>query len=181
MPLLGHATYDPSSAAEKATTALAAMAAVDTTNVRVKFTAPQNGKVLVRLKGQIHGATTFPRILLGILEGATVKARVSPIGTSPSSLATTLMGQEASFIVTGLTPGTEYTWDMAIGVELAVASTGLKYGGPNDTTGNNARGAVSMEIWTCYSLLAGTLYDPEAAVTKSMTSLLAMTAIDTTN
>ncbi len=35
----------------------------------------------------------------------------------------------------------------AYGVETLVASTGLKYGGPNNTTANDAFGAFQFEIW----------------------------------
>jgi hypothetical protein len=55
--------------------------------------------------------------------------------------------QEAVFLVNGLTPGQEYVADAAYGVETGVAATGIKYGGPNDTTANNAFGGVIFEIW----------------------------------
>jgi hypothetical protein len=180
--LLGAANYDPEVAVSKSTEALLAMTALDTTNLRVKFTAPANGNVQVRLKGQVHGATTFPRILLGILEGSTLKGRASASGQfATSALATTQLAQERTFVVTGLTPGNEYTWDAAYGVEILLAATGLKYGGPNDTSGNDAFGSFAFEVYETPSLLAGTFYDPAVAVTKATTSLLAMTALDTTN
>ena len=149
MALLGARTYDPAVAVTKATTALLAMTALDTTNLRIAFTAPANGMVLVRLQGTLHGAATFPQILLGVLEGATVKGRVAPAGMVNGNLAaTTFLTVEALFVVTGLTPSASLTWDAAYGVETIVASTGLKYGGPNDTTVNNAFGAFLFEVWT---------------------------------
>ena len=40
------------------------------------------------------------------------------------------------------------TWDAAYGVETAVAATGLKYGGPNNATANDAFGALIFEVWS---------------------------------
>jgi hypothetical protein len=149
MALLAAKAYDPAAAVTASTAAAIAMTAFDTTNLRVTFTAPSNGIVLVRVAGTIHGATTFPQVLLGALDGATVRGRVSPIGApSGTALATTFMPVEALFPVTGLTAGTSYTWDAAYGVETAVASTGIKYGGPNNTTANDAFGALVFEVWS---------------------------------
>jgi hypothetical protein len=58
-----------------------------------------------------------------------------------------MVTQEAAGVVSGLTPSASLTWDAAYGVETGVASTGLKYGGPNDTTANNAFGAFIFEVW----------------------------------
>ena len=148
MGLLTSALYDPSVAVSKATTAALAMTALDTTNLRLAFTVPSSGRVLVRLQGTLHGATTFPQILLGVLEGSTVRGRVSPAGLVNGNLAaTTFLTVEAAFPVSGLTPAANLTWDAAYGVETLVASTGLKYGGPNNTTANDAFGAFVFEIW----------------------------------
>jgi hypothetical protein len=149
MGLLAGKAYDPATAVSKSTASLLAMTALDTTNLRLNFTAPANGSVMVRLQGTLHGATTFPQILLGVLEGSTVKGRVAPAGLPNGNLAaTTFLTVEALFLVTGLTPSASLTWDAAYGVETTVASTGLKYGGPNDTTANNAWGAFLFEVWT---------------------------------
>jgi hypothetical protein len=149
MGLLGAALYDPAVAVNKVTTAALALTALDTTNLRLGFTVPANGAVLVRLQGTLHGAATFPQILLGVLEGSTVRGRVSPAGLMNGNLAATnFLTVEASFVVPGLTPAAALTWDAAYGVETLVASTGLKYGGPNNTTANDAFGAFLFEIWT---------------------------------
>ena len=149
MAAIAGTLYDPSTAVSKATTALLAMTALDTTNLRLTFTAPASGKVLVRLAGTLHGATTFPQILLGVLEGATVKGRVAPTGHANGNLAaTTFLKVEGLFLVTGLSAGTSYTWDAAYGVETVVASTGLKYGGPNNTTADDAFGGFAFEVWS---------------------------------
>lgn len=148
MACLGSALYDPAAAVSKATTAALALTALDTTNLRLAFTAPANGRVLVRVKGTLHGATTFPQILLGVLEGATVKGRVAAdVSVGGTALATTFAKAEGLFVVSGLTPGASLTWDAAYGVETVVASTGFKYGGPQNATAGDAFGAAQFELW----------------------------------
>lgn len=182
MAVLASAQYDPAVAVSKSTTALLAMTAIDTTNLRLTFNAPANGIVFCRLRGAVHGATTFPRIQLGILEASTVVMRMNPMGQhSGTPLATTQLSQEVNGVITGLTAGSAHTYDAAYGVEIVLAATGLKYGGPNDATGNDAFGAFVFEIWEALNLLAGKLYDPAAAATIVTTGLRAMGAMDTTN
>lgn len=147
MACLASVLYDPSTAVSKATTSALAITALDTTNLRRTFTVPASGMVLVRLAGTLHGATTFPQIMLGVLEGSTVKGRTPPVLGGGNNAATTLMRVESVFIVGGLTPGAQLTWDAAYGVETVVALTGLKYGGPNNTTANNSFGGFQFEIW----------------------------------
>lgn len=148
MPCLGSQLYDPPQAVSKPTTAGLAMTALDTANLRIPFKVPASGRVLVRLQGTVHGATTMPSILLGVLEGSTVRGRVSPVGgLKNTAVATAQISQEASFVVDGLVPDTDLVWDAAYGVEVGVAATGLKYGGPNNTTANDAFGAFIFEIW----------------------------------
>ncbi len=146
MACLGAKCYDPATAVTKNTTAALAMTAVDTTNLRIAFTVPATGRVLVRLQCCVHGATTFPTILLGVLEGSTVIARVAPIGgLKTTAVATATVTQEATFVIQGISGAK--TWDAAYGVETLVAATGIKYGGPNDTTANNAFGGFIFEVW----------------------------------
>ena len=149
MKLLKGVAYDPATAVTKNTTAALAMTAIDTTNLRLSgWTVPASGIVAVRLAGMLHGATTFPQVLLGVLEGSTVRFRHSPIGAvRGTALATTHLPIESFGIVSGLTGGATPNWDAAYGVETLVASTGLKYGGPNNTTANDAFGAFIFEIW----------------------------------
>jgi hypothetical protein len=180
--VLGAISYDPATAGSVSTASQVAQTAVDTTNLRITFTAPANGSVQVRLKCQVHGATVTPRIFLGVLDGSTIRGRMVPSGQFLGSLlATQAPGQEVTYAITGLTPSSSYTWDAAYGVDLLAASTAIKYGGPDDATGDNAYGAFQFEVWEATNLLAAKLYDPASAVTKSLTSLLAMTALDTTN
>lgn len=154
MNLLAGTYYDPAAAVTKATTALLAMTALDTTNLRLTFTAPPSGRVLVRARGGcVHGATTFPQILVGRLESSpaagTVRGRQvsNGGGFNGTAVASTQLPVNVEYVITGLTPGTQYVWDLAYGVEVTVASTGWKYGGPNNTTTNDAFGGISFEVW----------------------------------
>lgn len=147
MACLGAILYDPAVAVTKGSAA-SAMAAFDTTNARITFTVPASGKVLVRVGCVVHGATTFSTILLGVMEGSTVKGRACPIGgLKTTAVATAMVWQEVSFVVPGLTPSAQLTWDAAWGIETFVASSLIKYGGPDNATGNNAFGALIFEIW----------------------------------
>jgi len=147
--LLTGKLYDPATAVTKATTAALALTALDTTNLRLAFVVPSGGIVGVRIAGgAIHGATTFPQILVGVLEGSTVRGRMAPTtALGGTAVATTFAVPEAFFLVSGLTVGASLTWDAAYGVETVVAATGWKYGGPSDTTVNNAFGGIAFEVW----------------------------------
>jgi hypothetical protein len=182
MALLAGVNYDPAAAVAKATSSRIAVTAFDTTNLRLTFTTPDNGCVLVRIRCNLQGATTFPTILLGVLQSSTVIGRVSPVGALPgTAVATTNVTQEAVFAVSGLGAGNSLTWDAAYGVEILLAATNINYGGPNNATTNNAWGGLQFEIWEAPNLLGVKNYDPTTAVSKSTTADLAMTAIDTTN
>lgn len=146
MKLLACKTYDPDVAVVKNTTALIAMTALDTTNLRCAFTIPAHGMIRVHLAGVLHGATTVPQIMLGVLEGVTVRGRQRPMLGGGNVAATTGLLAESWYTLTGLTPGV-VNWDAAYGVETVVAATGLKYGGPNNATANDAFGAFVFEVW----------------------------------
>jgi hypothetical protein len=144
---LGAVLYDPAGAVSKATSSLIAMTAFDTTNARITFVA-QTTAVLWRVRCNLSGATTMPSVLLGVMDGATVKGRAAPIGGIPgTAVATTNIGLEASGVITGLTRGTSFSYDAAYSVDIVLAATNIHYGGPNDTTANNAWGALQFEIW----------------------------------
>lgn len=188
MGLLAGALYDPATAVNQVCTSRLAQTSLhagDAGFPQLTFTVPSNGSVLVRLRGVIHGATTAPQIFLGCLEGSTLRGRVTPVTgiKNTSRLATTMGTCEALYVYPGLTPGASVTWDAAYGVDVLAAATGLKYGGPNNTTTNDAFGGFAFEIYDTPNLLGACLYDPTggARVAKACNALLAMTAIDTTN
>ena len=181
MALLAGTLYDPATAATKATTALLAMTALDTTNLRLTFTAPPNGNVLVRLRCAVEGNSSAPNLLLGVLEGATVVGRQCPIASAVSAAVSSRQVLEAMFVITGLTAGSSHTYDAAYAVQLVQTTSQIEYGGPNDTTTDNAWGGFTFEIWEAANLLAGTLYDPATKITKALSAATAMAAFDTTN
>jgi hypothetical protein len=184
MGLLAGINYDPATAVEipAGNTALLAMTAIDTTNLRLTFTAPSNGAVLVRLNFCVSGGTTYSVYLLGVMDGSTVIARQAPMGAIlGTNTASTPAPQESLFTITGLTPGQSYTWDMARGVEVLVNNSKIRYGGPDDTTANNAFGGIQFEVWEAPKLIAAALYDPATAVTHATEAASAMTALDTSD
>ncbi len=149
MQLLAGTLYDPGTAVAKATSSRLAMTAFDTTNLRLAFTTPVNcTAVFVRIRTNLSGATTMPQVLLGVLDGSTVKGRQVAQGSLPgTAVATTNVSLWAEFLITGLSGNTAYTYDAAYGVETEVASTNIHYGGPNNTTANDAWGGFVFEIW----------------------------------
>jgi hypothetical protein len=146
MALLAGVNYDPAVAVTKGAAA-SVIAAFDTTNLRLTFAAPSSGKVYVRMGCVIHGAATLSQFLFGVLDGATVRGRATPMLAGGNLAATSLIKAEAGFLITGLTPGTNYTFDAAWGCETFVTGSLLKYGGPNNTTANDAFGGFQFEIW----------------------------------
>lgn len=148
MNLLSSAIYDPTggAAVTKATTALLAMTALDTVNLRLAITVPAHGKVRFRLRCVIHGAATCPQILLGVMNGATVIGRVAPLIACSNPAATTRYVADAEFVATGLAPGAMNV-DAAYGVETIVAATAIKYGGLQSAAADDAHGAFVFEAW----------------------------------
>lgn len=167
MNLLAAKLYDPAGAVSKATSALLAMTAFDTTNLRLTVTVPAHGMLRIKMGCVITGATTVPTIFLGVMNGSTVVGRVNPCDyPGTMNAATQTSPCWVDFVVTGLTPGS-ITLDAAYGVEVVVASTNIKYGGPNDTTTNNAWGAFQYEIW-----------DPQPMATAGQLSIDASGRVD---
>jgi hypothetical protein len=188
MGLISGIAYNPGTAASVSTASLLAMTAVDTTNLRITFTVPASGKVLVRLALNHTGATTPPTALLGILQSTTVIARATAMadqrgGASGTGVdANSQIVYEATWVIDGLTPAASLTWDAAYGIEVAASAGGVfKWGGPNNTSGPNAWGVAIFEIYDASRCLAVANYDPSTAASKATTSAIALTALDTTN
>jgi hypothetical protein len=154
--LLGSAHYDPGTAATASINALVAMTALDTTNLRLTFTAPSSGNVYVHMRGVVTGTTVATGATeWGVLDGATVRFRQRGIGgqNNPATLAANDQSvYDASGLVTGLTPGTSYTWDAAYCVKATQTSGTVSWGGPNNTTANDAWGGFAFDIWNPDSL-----------------------------
>jgi hypothetical protein len=149
MRLIAAANYDPvGGAVSKVTTSLLAMTALDTTNLRLAVTVPSHGMVTVKMSCIHHGSTTVAQVLLGVLEGATLRGRMhGNINILQTAIATSMIRMDVSYTLTGLTPGA-VNWDAAYGVEIVSSAGGaIKYGGPNDTTTNNGFGGFNFEVW----------------------------------
>jgi len=180
--LLAQKTYNPGTAGSVSTASLTAMTAIDTTNLRLPaFNAPASGIVLVRSRVALTGGATFPSILLGIMEGATVMCRGQGVGGFTAQGATYSAGSELYAIVTGLGAGS-HTWDLAYAVQVIIGSSVIKYGGTNDASGADAWGAATCSIWDPGPNLLGAIgYDPTTAASAGVSTLKALTAFDTTN
>jgi len=147
MNLLGARLYDPLTPVAKATSALLAMTVLDATNLRVTATVPAHGLLMFRMRCVVTGATTPPTILLGVMNGTTVLGRVTPLYTPVTApLATAAFVCVAEFVVPGLTPGVT-NFDAAYGVEVLVAATNIRCGGPNNAVTADAWGAFAFEVW----------------------------------
>lgn len=147
MNIINAILYDPAVAATHTTSAAAAMSALDTTNLRLPVMVPLHGIVTFRIRCIIHGGVTFPQILLGVMNGATIVGRMAPrAAVGGTALATTFLNCDVEFTVSGLTPGST-DFDAAYSIETVTASGQIKYGGPNDATTNNAFGGFLFEAW----------------------------------
>jgi hypothetical protein len=89
-------------------TATGTMAALDATNLSVTFTAPASGKVLVTLSANVNVNGNYA---WGLLSGGSVVA--ADVGFTGASW----QWRTSPLLVTGLTPGTSYTFQWAHKVE----------------------------------------------------------------
>lgn len=136
--LLASVQYAPSVYGAPQTTS-ETPAAVDTTNLTISFTAPLSGNVLVRVTGAMYidNATSF--LCMFTHDTATQVTDSMFLGSATGQTAFC-----ASAVVTGLTAGTSYQWDLGfmcngtVFVLLIQGGTGVT-GGPG--------GPLVMEIW----------------------------------
>lgn len=184
MGLLAGVCYDPATAASVSCASLLAMTAIDATNLTVSFTAPSNGSVIVKMTTMATGGSATPQVLLGVMEhsgGAVIARKVPQVAVQGTGVGSTIhVPMSVVFPVTGLSAGT-HTWDAGYAVQVVAASSVLKWGGPDDTTTNNAFGAFTFEVWDAKNLIGVVWYDPSVAVSKATSSLLKQTAIDTSH
>lgn len=155
MNLLGAKHYDPGTAASAATTSLLAMTAFDTSNLRIALTAPAHGFLRFRIVVTCvnTAAAGMPAVLLGVMNSTAIIGRASPINVILTATANRGVAMTVDFIVGGLSGS--YNFDAAYAVQVVQASTGFKWGGPNDTTGNDAWGAFVFEIYDPQPQTAG--------------------------
>ncbi len=120
---------------------------VDAANLVVTFTAPPSGAVLVRLTGLgTRVDTTATKIYWGLRDGS---GYVAGTGGKVVDSTGVMFSISQAFTVTGLTPGTSYTWKWAHRPREsgATAKARLAVGGDPSSTGTDANGPAVMEVW----------------------------------
>lgn len=128
--------YDPAVIATYTTTSATAVD-VDAANLAVTFTAPPSGNVVVTLNAECNIADATSNQYWTLRDGSGVVAGVPRpafiLGESTAAERVTAM-----FKVTGLTPGTSYTWKWAFLRSGTSANCNLFAGG--------AAGPASMKV-----------------------------------
>jgi hypothetical protein len=127
--VLAYTSYNPGTLSSYTTTSTT-VSDVDATNLAVTFTAPTSGKVLVTLSG-VGGAsgTANDNSLWALRESTTTIAGPSNAHAGNGSANSNLT---MSFVITGLTGGSSYTykwaWKSSVGTNTArlYAGTGIQ-------------------------------------------------------
>ena len=128
--ILAYKAYEPSTLASYTTT-IATVADVDATNLIVTFTAPSSGKVLVKFSGLSGLAATSAVLEWQVRDGSTTVG-MQQMGAAIAG--TSNLQLHATFVITGLTASTSYTYKW--GWRLSAATTtGRLYAGGTGTTG----------------------------------------------
>ena len=149
--LLGAINRDPSTAETVQTTTASVLAAISTTNFRLTVTAPASGRIACRIRGCWTGNTTVATVHFGVLEGSTIWGRQAAwtnAGNLGAPASTDLYPVEAFFVMSGFTGGNSYVLDAAWAVETVQTTSTVKWGGPNNATGNDAWGGLVYELWS---------------------------------
>ena len=150
--LLARKQYAPSSATTYTLVSIATgVTALDATNLSVTFVAPPSGDVLVRLTALAQGdnvvgdkvlfavvsSTSSPGTLVGVV-GLVYTSVVTAAATDDEGLVT--MEQ----VITGLSPGTSYTWYFAGAYVTAAGKVIVQGGASNTTTPTGAPAVMSV-------------------------------------
>lgn len=143
--LLGYTRYAPATDTT-VETAEAALTALNTTNLRCSFVAPASGRVQVVVRGAARRGAALQN--LGILSG-TVAVAAWPYGLSDNAavVGTTIKdGEPFEFrsVVSGLTAGTTYSFDLAASTDAAASPAGV-LAGVGHVLPN--RVPVEIEVW----------------------------------
>lgn len=131
--LIAYKQYDPATAVTYPTTTTAA--AVDTTNLRVPFTVPASGSVLVVLSSRVNVASRdfYWTLFSGGAQVADAEEHVVYDNGADASR------YSYRRVFSGLTPGASLTWDWAFRHAGAGSTSSLLVGGDH--------GAALMEVW----------------------------------
>lgn len=133
--LLGIKQYGPSSQANY-TNSNATLSDVDATNLAVAFVAPPGGAVIVRAEAAMYEQSgNGGWCTLGLREGSTNIAAARVLAPSPGATKCV-----ASWVISGLTPGTTYTYKMAFASQNNGTTLTL-------SAKNDAMGPASLQVW----------------------------------
>lgn len=116
--------------------------AIDTTNLRLTFTVPNSGKVIIRVGGPLESGAAYQRLNFAIMNGASV-VRESAVRFQEAG--TGVPGPwwvQADWRITGLAPGATISYDMAWRNMTAANWMYLSHG---PTYGN-----ILMEAWEVF-------------------------------
>ncbi len=135
--LIGLTSYNPVAATVVANNSLT-FADVDATNLVVAFTAPPSGKVLVRLSAAANADNGGAQVCMWNLRSGSSDLAGTSVWVT--GLSQSWLGASRSIPMTGLTPGTSYSYKWG---QAATATGGAgartQYGG--------AVGPAVMEVW----------------------------------
>jgi hypothetical protein len=139
--LIGLTAYDPVSQSGVNVPAASALGDFDATNLRVSFVAPPSGKVKINLSCFAEAsAGAYMEWSLRNLSNVVPTGGEGQLTISSTSSAAVGSRPYATFVVTGLTPGTTYTYKWSIKNPVNTSTTAIAYYG-------GGTGPAVMEVW----------------------------------
>lgn len=132
---LGLTHYDPGSAVAYNTGT--SVADIDATNLKVTFTAPDSGAVLVRLTCTAYPTGTTGELYWGLREGGALVAGMAEVGSGRPFIASQVIAK--TFLIDGLSPGSVHTYKWA--AKHVTDDWFVRYGG-----GDLDFGGATMEV-----------------------------------
>lgn len=138
--LIGITAYNPGSQGSYTTTT--SVADMDATNLRVSFVAPASGNVLIKLQAQAYPSASGSRTLVwGLRDLSNVQAgqRIYVMNVDDPNANT--WDKHAAIYITGLTPGTTYTYKWT--AKHSGGSWVCRWGGGDDSSG-----PALMTVWS---------------------------------
>lgn len=134
--LLGYVSYSPV-ADTPFTIASATLADVDATNLKVTFSVPASGQVLVRLTAYANTGTAGQDYWWSLREDSTDIAGAGGAVTAATGNSTVTV----AFVISGLTPDDSHTWKWSHA--RATSGTARMFAGP----GGKFTPPAMMEVW----------------------------------
>lgn len=143
--LLAVAQHSP--ATRNDLTASSTIAAIDTTNLRVSFTVPASGQVVLSLAAMVSIDSTQTVLSWGVLSGASaVTASFASVGFRNVTAGQFQYRVTHRALITGLTAGASAVWDFAHFRSFGTGTVKTCRGGSPTTAGDP--GPATMEVWS---------------------------------